>query len=110
MSSGEYVVYVKDNLGCGIIKETISILMYPYFFTPNGDGYNDSWQIFQGHSEPSLEVLIFDRYGKLLKTFFGNSIGWDGTSNGVLLPSSDYWFIVKRENGKIHKGHFTLKR
>lgn len=110
LSSGEYFVYVKDNLGCGILKETISILMYPYFFTPNGDGYNDSWQIFQGHSEPSLEVLIFDRYGKLLKTFFGDSIGWDGTSNGVLLPSSDYWFIVKRENGKIHRGHFTLKR
>ena len=26
------------------------------------------------------------------------------------LPSSDYWFVVKRENGKEHRGHFTLKR
>ena len=78
LSEGEYFVYVKDkNDTCQPVTETAFILAYPKFFTPNGDGYNDSWQIFQGHSEPSLEVLIFDRYGKLLKTFFGDSIGWD---------------------------------
>jgi gliding motility-associated-like protein len=42
--------------------------------------------------------------------FYGGSQGWDGKFNNTLLPSSDYWFVVKRENGKVYKGHFSLKR
>ena len=34
----------------------------------------------------------------------------NGKYNGELLPSTDYWFVVKRENGKEHRGHFALKR
>jgi gliding motility-associated-like protein len=30
--------------------------------------------------------------------------------NGHELPSTDYWFIVTRADGKVYKGHFTLKR
>jgi|688.fasta_scaffold54137_4 gliding motility-associated-like protein len=107
---GDYTVYVKDSYNCGIAEQNVSLLMYPYFFTPNGDGYNDFWQIYQGDKEPTLEVTIFDRYGKLLKVFYGGSQGWDGKFNNTLLPSSDYWFVVKRENGKVYKGHFSLKR
>jgi len=35
---------------------------------------------------------------------------WDGTHNGQLQLATDYWFIVIRENGKEHTGHFSLKR
>lgn len=107
---GDFTIYVKDSNGCGIIEESIFLLMYPYFFTPNGDGYNDFWQVYQSFKEPTMEISIFDRYGKLVKTFNGLSPGWDGIYNGLPLPSSDYWFVVKRANGKVHKGHFSLKR
>ncbi|MFT4673677.1 MAG: gliding motility-associated-like protein, partial [Saprospiraceae bacterium] len=39
--------------------------------------------------------------------------GWDGTYNGDLLPSSDYWFRVEYTEQAIQKelkGHFSLKR
>jgi gliding motility-associated-like protein len=52
----------------------------------------------------------FDRYGKLLKQISGTSEGWNGTFNGNLLPSNDYWFEIKLANIKSVKGHFTLKR
>ena len=35
---------------------------------------------------------------------------WDGTYNGKLMPSDDYWFYVTRYNGRIHKGHFAIIR
>jgi gliding motility-associated-like protein len=110
LTSGDYIVYVRDKKGCGTVKEEISLLSYPKFFTPNGDGYNDYWQINFSKQEPNMKISIFDRYGKLITTFNGSSNGWDGTYNGTLPPSTDYWFLIVRENGKEYKGHFSLKR
>jgi gliding motility-associated-like protein len=110
LENGEYTVYVRDKNGCGISSEDIYLLMYPKFFTPNGDGYNDFWKIKFSENEPNLKVKIFDRYGKFLFEFYPNSMGWDGKFNNIDSPSTDYWFVVIRENGKEYKGHFSLIR
>ena len=110
LEAGEYTVFVRDKNGCGMVSGELYLLMYPKFFTPNGDGYNDYWKIKFSENEPNLAVKIFDRYGKLLKHLGMNSMGWDGKYLGKDVPSSDYWFVVTRENGKELKGHFSLKR
>ena len=111
LSPGTYTVFVRDINNCGIVSEEVFLLYYPKFFTPNGDAYNPTWQIINASAERDLEVLIFDRYGKLLAEFSGSSIGWDGTYGGQNMPAADYWFVVKRPgNGKTYKGHFALKR
>ena len=110
LAPGEYTIYIMDLNGCGIITETIYILNYPKFFTPNGDGENDVWRIRYSEFEPEIRVSIYDRYGKFLINFNGNAYGWDGTHNGNLMPTNDYWFTVTRVSGIIYKGHFTLKR
>ena len=110
LQSGLYTVYINDRNGCGEVKETVFLLMYPKFFTPNGDGYNDFWKIQFSENEPHLRVQIFDRYGKFIKELGSNTQGWDGTYLGKMLPSTDYWFTVTRENAKVYKGHFSLKR
>ncbi|MFK7831824.1 MAG: T9SS type B sorting domain-containing protein [Winogradskyella sp.] len=58
---------------------------------------------------------MFDRYGKLLKQLSPTGTGWDGTFNGSMMPTSDYWFTVEyTEPGttepKEFRAHFTLKR
>lgn len=110
LASGKYTVEVRDKNGCGTAKDEIFLLMYPKFFTPNGDGYNDSWKIKFSDVEDGLTIKIFDRYGKLIKMLSNNSEGWNGTLNGSNLPASDYWFVVTRANGTQYKGHFSLKR
>lgn len=107
---GEYTIYVRDKHGCGTVNDDIYLLMHPKFFTPNGDGYNDYWKIKFSENEPNLTIEIFDRQGKLLKQMGTTSIGWDGKYLGVDVPSTDYWFVVTRENGKELKGHFSLVR
>ncbi|MDO1502377.1 T9SS type B sorting domain-containing protein [Winogradskyella maritima] len=108
--AGEYMVYVRDKKGCGVATETVYLLYYPRYFTPNGDGNHDTWQIINGFVEPTNVIRIFDRYGKLLKQLSPIGNGWDGTYNGNPMPTSDYWFVVNREDGKQYSGHFTLKR
>ena len=108
--AGLYTVYTKDKFGCGAFEQTVWLLDYPRFFTPNSDGYNDRWYIKNSQFEPDFKVYIYDRFGKLITSFNSKSEGWDGTSNGNEQFSTDYWFVVIREDGRVHKGHFTLKR
>ncbi|WP_460576712.1 T9SS type B sorting domain-containing protein, partial [Flavobacterium koreense] len=91
----------------------VQIIDYPHYFTPNGDGINDYWNIVGLEAYPSLQINIFDRFGKLIKQISPASKGWDGTYNGNLMPSTDYWFTVKYPEAgvmKEFKAHFALKR
>ncbi|MBN4085382.1 T9SS type B sorting domain-containing protein, partial [Flavobacteriaceae bacterium AH-315-B10] len=109
---GIYTVYIRDKDGCGEDSTEVAIVDYPKFFTPNNDGYNDNWQIkgLNAQLRQSSKILIFDRYGKLLKQLDSFSKGWDGTFNGALMPTNDYWFTVDLNDGRSFRGHFTLKR
>ncbi|MBF8149483.1 T9SS type B sorting domain-containing protein [Winogradskyella sp. F6397] len=109
---GLYTVYIKDKNNCGITDTLVSVIGFPKFFTPNDDDNNDYWQV-KGISslfQPNSSVFIFDRYGKLLVELDPLSVGWDGTFNGELMPTSDYWFKVKLQDGRTFTNHFTLKR
>jgi gliding motility-associated-like protein len=107
-----YTVYVRDINGCGIVERKISVLGVPLFFTPNGDGYNDQWNL-QGARQtdyPAAKINIFDRTGKIVATFNPFRGGWNGTYNNLPLPSTDYWYVLDLGTGRIAKGHFALKR
>jgi gliding motility-associated-like protein len=107
--SGQYTVHVRDKNGCGTVTDEVYLLMYPKFFTPNGDNYNDTWKIKFSDFEIGLSIQLFDRYGKFIKELTQNN-SWDGMLNGHELPATDYWFVVTRSNGKEYRGHFSLKR
>lgn len=108
--AGDYTIYVRNPEKCALEKKEVFLLMYPVYFTPNNDNFNDYWKINSSNSEPNMKILIYDRYGKFLKSLNPLGVGWDGTFNNELMPASDYWFVVDRQNGKQYKGHFTLKR
>ncbi|MEH6536560.1 MAG: T9SS type B sorting domain-containing protein [Psychroserpens sp.] len=113
VSFGFHTVYVRDiENDCGTVDAIVSVIGFPKFFTPNGDTYNPFWQVkgISANFQPSSLILIFDRYGKLLKELDPLGPGWDGTFNGINMPASDYWFVVTLEDGRTFKGHFALKR
>ncbi|WP_162926914.1 T9SS type B sorting domain-containing protein [Flavobacterium psychrotrophum] len=120
---GFFTVYVRDANTleinpCDMLRiPGVSVVDYPKYFTPNGDGINDYWNII-GLQGTGARIFIFDRYGKLIKQLSPDSRtdkgqGWDGTYNGNPLPSDDYWFTVEfNENGhaRTFKAHFAMKR
>lgn len=94
-------------------ENNILVIGYPKYFTPNGDTYNDTWNIFDLKNQLASRIYIFDRYGKLLKDISPKGLGWDGTYIGQPMPADDYWFTVEySEQGitKKFKSHFSLKR
>jgi gliding motility-associated-like protein len=114
VSGGTHTITVVDTQGCTYLTQEVLVIDYPKYFTPNGDGYNDTWNII-GLNQSDAKLYIFDRYGKLIKQIVPSSLsnGWDGTYNNELMPSTDYWFTLDyKENGtqKQFKAHFSLKR
>lgn len=110
---GDYTFTVINKFGCGDVSATFTIVDYPNYFTPNGDGHNDTWNIKGTNALDNAIIRIFDRYGKLIKQIDPNGLGWDGTFNKELLPSTDYWFTIeytKNNVTKEFKGHFSLLR
>ncbi len=112
VTAGIHTVFVKDLNGCGVVPKEVAILGIPNFFTPNDDGYNDYWNIKGVNASFNAKTIIyiFDRYGKLISQISPTSQGWDGKLNGQQMPATDYWYSVQLEDGRVIKGHFSLKR
>jgi len=112
VSAGIHTVFVRDKNDCGITEELVSVIGFPRFFTPNNDGYNDTWQIkgVNAQFQPNTLVYIYDRYGKLISQIDPTGRGWNGILNGRPLPNDDYWFAITLEDGRVFKDHFSLKR
>jgi len=115
VNPGELVVNVRDLNGCGVGSAVVYVIDFPKYFTPNGDGYHDTWNIVGVSNQLNAKIQIFDRYGKLLKEIRPSGEGWDGTYNGTKLPSSDYWFVLSYNEPVTGtptqlNAHFSLKR
>ena len=111
--SGIHTITVRDKNGCGITTVEAIVVNYPKYFTPNGDGFNETWNIVDLSEQQFATIYIYDRYGKLLKQIKPSGQGWDGMYNNQLVISDDYWFTISYlKNGKSKeiKAHFTLKR
>ena len=113
VSSGTHTITVRDKNGCGNTTSQALVVNYPKFFTPNGDGFNDTWNIKDLKNQANSVIYIYDRYGKIMKQIQPNGNGWDGTLSGQPVPSDDYWFTItyKEDNvEKEFKSHFAMKR
>lgn len=116
VDGGNHTVTAREINGCGSTESRpFRLLGYPRFFTPNNDGYNDTWNIINDSGGSITKVIIFDRYGKLLKQLNPRSGGWDGTFNARQMPADDYWFLVEFRDpntGEVEEfnGNFSLIR
>ncbi|AWH85374.1 hypothetical protein HYN59_09725 [Flavobacterium album] len=117
--AGPHEIHVRDistDDPCdefNMLLEDVSVIDYPNFFTPNGDGYHDYWNIIGMKNFEDVKIYIFDRYGKLMKQISPAGDGWDGTYNGYPVLADDYWFTVTYREGDVtkeFKAHFALKR
>ena len=119
LEGGIYTIIVNDKNNCEPDAQLlISVIQFPKFFTPNADGRNDTWVVKGANKDfyPNTSMNIFNRFGKIVAQIPIDSKGWDGTYNGKLLPSDDYWFNVQlipanpNKPQVLKKGHFSLLR
>jgi gliding motility-associated-like protein len=65
----------------------------PTAFTPNQDGLNDVLYL-RGNDIEQVDFQIFDQWGSCI--FRSNSLdqGWDGSQEGIMLPSDTYLCVA----------------
>jgi gliding motility-associated-like protein len=110
---GQYGVEVTDTNGCGA-SSVITVCMelfIPEFFTPNGDSFNDRWEIEYFRTNPEATVEIFDRFGNKIITYRGDEPGWDGTYRGNPVKADSYWYVISFDDGSpTLKGSVSVVR
>lgn len=115
LAIGEYTLTITDGL---LNDSTITIKIndcsvFPEIvFTPNGDGYNDTWNITNIEYFPNAKVLVFNRWGQKVFENKGLYQPWDGRDLlGVLLPDASYFFILfenKDDKKSLIKGNVSI--
>lgn len=113
---GDHSFRVKDSNDCvteqKIFYKGVRVpLVIPAYFSPDGDGNNDTWVIKNLWFYERSTVEIYDRFGKRLAYYNADVNSWNGEYNGHPMPSDDYWYIIRlADTGEKISGHFILKR
>ena len=105
---GGFTITIGDKTCQTLFKVIDNEVKMSSFFTPNGDGNNDRWEIPALVLYPESKVYIFDRTGKLLVEYSGDSPGWDGMISNIPASAGDYWYVIQITKEDFRKGHFTL--
>lgn len=115
---GQYPITISSatspNYTFNYVNGTLTVvpagITIPNTFTPNGDGINDTWNITNLNSYPKATVEIMNRYGTRVYYSNGNSVSWDGYSNGVPVPFGVYYYVIKGVKEKPLTGYVTVVR
>lgn len=95
-------------------SDKIPDLSIPDAFSPNGDGINDEFKAKTDQVILDYNMLIYDRWGKLVFQARDINIGWNGEYKGQLLQSGSYVYMVTYRNAegeeKMQKGTILLVR
>ncbi|QOW09604.1 T9SS type B sorting domain-containing protein [Kaistella flava (ex Peng et al. 2021)] len=110
LSNGNFTVFVKTKLGCIIGSMNLTIFSIPNAFSPDADGINDTWKIDGIENYPNSEIQVFDRFGTLvLQKITNGTFEWDGFSNSRVLPTGNYWYVIKVSDGRLLNGWVLIK-
>uniref|UniRef100_UPI00273E4BC7 Ig-like domain-containing protein n=1 Tax=Roseivirga thermotolerans TaxID=1758176 RepID=UPI00273E4BC7 len=69
------------------------------FFTPNGDGKNDTWVVDDIQDNPNNQVKVYSQNGQLVFSTHNYQNNWRGTFKGKPLPSGTYYYEINIANG-----------
>lgn len=111
-----YTLTVTSNAGCGVASDDVFVKVYndiyvPNAFSPNNDRLNDTWKIETLIAVPDAQVLVYNRYGKIVFAAKGINAKWDGTYKGKPLPVGAYAYMIDLKNGRpLIKGMVMLLR
>ena len=93
----------RDHDGIGDVCDTIDINI-SQAITPNGDGINDTWMIYNIEQHPKSVIHVFNRWGS--EVFFAKNYknNWNGYYKDQTqpLPDGSYYFQIDLNgDGKV---------
>ncbi|WP_353721708.1 LamG-like jellyroll fold domain-containing protein [Dyadobacter sp. 676] len=88
--------------------EQTSSLWVPDIFTPNQDGKNDTWKIYNAERIEKLRIYIFNRWGEVIYYSQGYTTEWDGKYRNELVPSGNYPFRILSGEKLVKEGSLMV--
>lgn len=115
LAGGEYYLQLQDQNGCSrvdtffINSSTIDCIDPPNAFTPDADGYNDTWVLDNIQNYEGATIQIFNKWGTLVFESDHNYESWDGSYQGNTLPSATYYYVIDLNKGSApYTGPLTI--
>lgn len=107
-----YHLQVTSVNGCtaedSVLVYVIKRLYIPSSFTPNSDGHNDTFQIY--NADQRIERMrIYNRWGELIFQSDGYDQPWDGTYKNAPVPAGSYPYVIKTAEEEINGTVLLLK-
>ncbi len=96
-----------------ITIKVLQALKIPSAFTPNGDGLNDTWHIFNIEGYADCTVEVYNRWGNRVFYSKGYAKDWNGTVNNQPLPTGTYLYTVRtqsKQGNTVQSGSVTILR
>jgi gliding motility-associated-like protein len=100
LDTAYYTMYVIENI------------IIPNVFTPNGDGFNDVFNIISS-GFPNYKLIIYNRWGKVVYENTNPYTYWDGTTHGEPAAVGTYFYVLEISNSEKElkfEGTVTLLR
>jgi len=135
---GNYEITITDQYGCQFTEEIDisnttcrsqfgsqqweNCLFIPSVFTPNSDGINDFWDIYniELYEDSGVKVTVFNRWGQIVyqNTTDNVNLGtysdklWNGQNlQGTNVQIATYYYIVELDGvNKNYTGYVVVKR
>lgn len=104
-----YTLTGRNANGC-FASDDVLITVIPYCikvknaFSPNGDGINDVWAIYDQYDcLKNISLGVFNRYGNKVYESKDYRNTWDGTYKGKPVPDGTYYSVISFTmiNGKV---------
>jgi gliding motility-associated-like protein len=100
-----YYLTATNDSGCPATDSLTVIVIHgiPDGITPNGDNYNDVWELSMLNFYPESAVRIYNRWGeKVFESKRGDkySTQFNGTYNGKDLPVGTYYYVIEFNDGE----------
>ena len=87
----------RDNDGKGDVCDLQEVNI-SQAFTPNGDGVNDTWMIYNIENYPNNKVSVYNRWGKLVYSKKRYMNDWDASYEGngsrILPEAASYYYLL----------------
>ncbi len=72
-------------------------------FTPNGDGFNEKWIVFNDEDcYTKVQVDVYNRYGGLVYHSDKYANNWNGEYKGKPIPDATYYYVIKATDASGH--------
>lgn len=91
---------VEADVGTCLVSDQVTITVNDAVtvfnaFSPNGDGFNDTWKINRIESFDSASINVYDRWGQRVYKTIGYNEPWDGTNDGKRLSTGTYYYVIE---------------